>query len=293
MNIVRKTALKLPIIKKFGKNGHYVARKMSSITKKQKQLLNITNNTLLSSTSIQKRDLSGIPPMNFDNDDIEEALPLSEAVSNELSDELANAESIDSQLEDVMGAVLNDFELMENEKSTNEELRRIYDSNSGAEEIIIKFNVQDENREDVMMNDMGFDDESMQQFEQQMNAMQSGQQGSDEVAEDFSTGGEDDTYGIDFQVIIKKNADTFVLDCVAGPTIIVKRACFNPVKENNDLYRGPSFEAMDESFIRSFVGYLEERGIGDDMNFFVLAYSQKKENKEYVNWLLKLREFSD
>eukprot|EP01032_Pedospumella_encystans_P000609 gene609-702_t len=58
------------------------------------------------------------------------------------------------------------------------------------------------------------------------------------------------------------------------------------------LYTGPNFEDLEESVQAAFYEYLTERNIDDDLSFFILAHSREKEQKEYINWLEKMQDFT-
>ena len=41
------------------------------------------------------------------------------------------------------------------------------------------------------------------------------------------------------------------------------------------------------------LAYLADRNIDEDMSFFILSYSENKEQREYMNWLKKFMMFVD
>lgn len=57
------------------------------------------------------------------------------------------------------------------------------------------------------------------------------------------------------------------------------------------VYHGPPFSNLDESLQQSLESYLESRGIGQEMASFITAYSEFKENNEYIFWLKKMQNF--
>ncbi|KAH9018720.1 regulatory protein suaprga1 [Lactarius pseudohatsudake] len=59
------------------------------------------------------------------------------------------------------------------------------------------------------------------------------------------------------------------------------------------LYIGPQFETLDLSLQEEFEKFLQERGINESLAFFVPEYAQHKEQKEYVDWLGKVKNFID
>jgi len=59
------------------------------------------------------------------------------------------------------------------------------------------------------------------------------------------------------------------------------------------LYIGPQFETLDTGVQEEFIRYLQERGIDDDLAAFIPELIEHKEQKEYVKWLGKVKEFVD
>ncbi|KAH9054837.1 regulatory protein suaprga1 [Lactarius vividus] len=59
------------------------------------------------------------------------------------------------------------------------------------------------------------------------------------------------------------------------------------------LYIGPQFETLDLNLQEEFEKFLQERGIDESLAFFVPEYAQHKEQKEYVDWLGKVKNFID
>ncbi|AET41326.1 Mam33p Ecym_8030 [Eremothecium cymbalariae DBVPG len=57
------------------------------------------------------------------------------------------------------------------------------------------------------------------------------------------------------------------------------------------VYHGPPFSNLDESLQEAFEIYLESRGINDELVSFISAYSEWKENNEYVGWLQNMKNF--
>ncbi|KAI9438718.1 regulatory protein suaprga1 [Lactarius indigo] len=59
------------------------------------------------------------------------------------------------------------------------------------------------------------------------------------------------------------------------------------------LYIGPQFETLDLGLQDEFEKFLRERGIDERLAFFIPEYAQYKEQKEYVDWLNKVKNFID
>lgn len=59
------------------------------------------------------------------------------------------------------------------------------------------------------------------------------------------------------------------------------------------LYIGPQFETLDMSLQEEFEKYLQERGVNEGVATFIPAYADHKEQKEYREWLSKVKVFVD
>lgn len=57
------------------------------------------------------------------------------------------------------------------------------------------------------------------------------------------------------------------------------------------VYHGPPFSNLDEELQESLEAYLESRGMTEELASFIGAYSEYKENQEYVQWLNKMKQF--
>lgn len=63
-------------------------------------------------------------------------------------------------------------------------------------------------------------------------------------------------------------------------------------KKRAKLYNGPVISELDATFVDSFVGYLEERGVNDELAVFVTEYIFWVEQQEYENWLSAIAKFT-
>lgn len=190
---------------------------------------------------------------------------LTECLTNELNDELANEnEEIDQDLIDVQKQVLKVFKLKEELGCSTVSLSRKH----GDELIEIEFDVQD-----VEDNSENVDDEE----EQDEEAMASGM-------------------GINFLVKITKGGNTMTVNAFASDALTIQNIRYIDAKhasvDERTLYEGPTFDELDENVQAAFYEYLTERNVDDDLSFFVLAYSRDKEQREYVNWLEKMQNFT-
>lgn len=60
---------------------------------------------------------------------------------------------------------------------------------------------------------------------------------------------------------------------------------------DDSLYTGPLFEELDDEVQRQFTLYLEERGVNADLGAYLLRLVHDKEQREYMHWLEKVRDF--
>lgn len=140
------------------------------------------------------------------------------------------------------------------------------------------FDCQDESEESA------FNEDFMEKFDK------SG--GENEDVDDMDDEDYDDAmkYGINFTASIKKKNGEIIFDCVADESIKINHVRIQ--KDSDSAYKGPPFENLSDSLQEAFMNYLEDRKINPDLCHFILLYSQYKEQKEYVNWLKNLSEFT-
>ncbi|KAK9143896.1 hypothetical protein Syun_013296 [Stephania yunnanensis] len=86
-------------------------------------------------------------------------------------------------------------------------------------------------------------------------------------------------------------------DCVsssggdgARPDFSVCNACYLPSMSScgDSIYKGPSFRSLDFHLQAAFKEYLRAKGIGEELIDFLLQYLHRKENDQYVQWLVKI-----
>ncbi|MED6182176.1 hypothetical protein PIB30_026166 [Stylosanthes scabra] len=61
----------------------------------------------------------------------------------------------------------------------------------------------------------------------------------------------------------------------------------SPMSLSPSLYKGPFFSQLDSKLQGALKEYLISKGIGTNLNNFILHYLHKKEQQQYVNWLKK------
>lgn len=201
---------------------------------------------------------------------------LNELLVQEVTYEMTSEESIDQEVEDSKAQITDMFKIEEHVGHGAVKMNRSF----SGEEIFISFDCQDE----ADMDDMPFD---MQNPEEQQQ-IGSGQEGEDEVDPGLD-------YGINFEVTITKGDTKLHFDCIAASELRIENIRFftNGVStECEDTYGGPKFHDLEQKVQDSFYDYLQERGIDNDLGFFVLSYSRFKEQNEYINWLNNVISFT-
>jgi complement component 1 Q subcomponent-binding protein len=195
---------------------------------------------------------------------------LTEVLGVELEEENANEDELDQDLLDIKKQVLKVFKIKEEPGLSAVKLTKKH----GDELIEIEFNVQD-------VEDGG----------------DSGIEESEEGdVENDSEGEAEHGIGINFTATIKRGKNSIVISGLAGDALNIENVQYidaaHADNKDGEVYTGPQFQDLEESVQAAFYEYLTERNIDDDLAFFILAYSRDKEQKEYVNWIAKVREFS-
>lgn len=205
---------------------------------------------------------------------------LVEVLSNELMAEKANDDTIDVELVDITEQIQKTFKINDQPGLGIVTLERKFK----GETIEIVFDCQDEVDED--------EDALMDSMEGIMNEDEEKKDGSDDSNEEEL----ESFVGINFNVVISKGKEKMLINCIASKNLKIENAQFIPSgKEIDDdnLYSGPLFYQLDESLQEAFKSYLSDRKIDEDLCYFILAYSRSKEQKEYVNWLEHMLDFTD
>lgn len=107
----------------------------------------------------------------------------------------------------------------------------------------------------------------------------------------------------EFQVTIKKKGTNkgLIYECnsfyseIQFSNIVYSEE-LDSVSKNSDFfakneYRGPDFSTLDEKLQNALMDYLKEMGINDDVAIFVESYSLDKEQRLYMEWLKKMKDF--
>lgn len=185
---------------------------------------------------------------------------LAEAIAAEIQDEIANDE-LDQEYVDCRESVLKRFSIAEELGSSVTKLSRTH----GKEQIEVVFSCIDEEE--------GF--------------------GGEEELEEEGEADAGPGYGINFDVkVSKEQLGSVVFKCTAtgAGKLEIHHLQYLPVGKSDsdvELYGGPKFDTLNDTVQTAALDYLAEKGIDDDLCFFVLSHSAHKEQKEYENWLAK------
>ena len=106
----------------------------------------------------------------------------------------------------------------------------------------------------------------------------------------------------EFQVMINKAGKGVLFECMTSNseirvTNIIPSSDLSSVERVSSFitthkdYRGPDFEGLDENLQKAFLEYLKSEGVDEDLATFVETYSLDKEQRLYVDWLGKVKDF--
>ena len=249
-----------------------------------------------STRSFSGKSSGGLIMGEGDDDDLDgdyEPMELSEALASEIAVEAAD-DTIDAELEECKTTILNSFNITDIKGKGIVTLTSKNTTISG-ETIVIQFDCQDEADNEV---------DNMEAFENLRSTLTDTMEDEEIGNGNGDDNDEDDSlnFGINFTVTITKNdtGNKILVDCVAGQQIQISNIQYlnasasanaNADDEEIEAYGGPVFDQLEESLQDAFYDYLEDRGINDDMCFFVLTYSGHKEQQEYKYWLNNLLQF--
>ncbi|GJN37513.1 hypothetical protein PR202_gb26481 [Eleusine coracana subsp. coracana] len=96
--------------------------------------------------------------------------------------------------------------------------------------------------------------------------------------------------------ISKADGPTLEFTCTAYPDEVIIDSLSVTQKTGDDekdliAYEGPEFNDLDENLQKAFHKYLELRGISPMTTNFLHEYMINKDSREYLLWLMKLKEF--
>ena len=215
----------------------------------------------------------------FSSSEDKEKVDILEVFKAEIEAEKANAFEPDPELLKLKKNILKKFQLKDNKGFGAVELVGTHHKES----ISIVFDCQDE--EEIAPD---YDEEGDEEEEEPLK-LNSKDGEENEEDEDYSE------TGINFNVSIKKTSgETVVASCTAAESLRINSIRYVPngtAVDDDNLYGGPSFDTLDEEVQEAFIQYLEDRGIDEDMTYFILSYSKMKEQSEYMNWLENITKF--
>lgn len=65
------------------------------------------------------------------------------------------------------------------------------------------------------------------------------------------------------------------------------------MKQSQNVYRGPPFSHLDTELQAMYENYVRERGVNEQLAYFLTRYVDYKEQREYVLWLENMKKFVD
>lgn len=215
---------------------------------------------------------------------------IADALTKEILEEDVDVE-LDQELIDAQQQLLQNFTIEDTDGIGVVALKRSYND----ETIVVEFDCQSGEEDDPFQ---GFDFQEPNVIDSN-SAGASGRGGS-------TSGGDDEDFdegyaklaggGSNFEVRINRGGNTILIDCCATENLEVRNVRYisasNQSTDIMNIYAGPKFHELDENLQAAFYDYLAERGIDDDLSFFVLSYSRDKEQREYVMWLKQLLDFT-
>ena len=113
---------------------------------------------------------------------------------------------------------------------------------------------------------------------------------------------EPSTYA-EFQVLIRKTGsrqgliyECTTVDSEVNVNNIVYHEDIHKIERittfgNKHEYRGPDFPTLDEKLQNALLEYLKTFGVNEDLAIFVETYSSDKEQRLYIDWLQKVKNF--
>lgn len=120
-------------------------------------------------------------------------------------------------------------------------------------------------------------------------------EGMVEDEEEAAEGGALDVdVGVVFNVSVTKGDTALVFECRSDGTYLdIQHCSLEPADGEvpDSSYTGPVYEELDEDLQAKFQHYLEERGVGPALGAFILQLVHDKEQREYMSWLAKVKDF--
>ncbi|KAI8815071.1 mitochondrial glycoprotein [Cladochytrium replicatum] len=126
--------------------------------------------------------------------------------------------------------------------------------------------------------------------------------------QDIEEGEESESFPVSLTILIEKagSEDRGALEIIATSeegSIYIESVAYNKSSalaadtsaegdwQRRGKYSGPIFTDIDEELQDLFHKYIEERGIDTGMSEFIPEYLEKKEQREYMNWLGSIKGF--
>lgn len=122
---------------------------------------------------------------------------------------------------------------------------------------------------------------------------------AEEIPLEDENGQEVISSAVGFTVLVTKPTftDALVFACATNtdePTLAVESATLEPAEgePEDSAYVGPIYEELDPELIGEFDSYLRDRGVDETLAGYIAAIAADKEQREYVNWLERVRKFT-
>lgn len=122
---------------------------------------------------------------------------------------------------------------------------------------------------------------------------------AEEIPLEDENGQEIISSAVGFTVLVSKPGfdDALVFACATNtdePTLAVESATLEPAEgePEDSAYVGPIYEELDPELIGEFDSYLRDRGVDETLAGYIAAIAADKEQREYVDWLERVRKFT-
>lgn len=102
-----------------------------------------------------------------------------------------------------------------------------------------------------------------------------------------------DKSAVSFELLMNLQEGSFYVDSVT-PFESAEEALNDSAEaevKRELVYHGPPFSNLDEELQESLEVYLSSRGVDEELSSFIAAFSEFKENEEYIKWLKNMRQF--
>ncbi|QLG73252.1 hypothetical protein HG535_0E03360 [Zygotorulaspora mrakii] len=102
-----------------------------------------------------------------------------------------------------------------------------------------------------------------------------------------------DNSAVSFELLMNLQEGSFYIDSVT-PFESAEKALSESAEaevQRELVYHGPPFSNLDEELQEALESYLSSRGVNEELSSFIAAFSEFKENDEYIKWLKSMKTF--